>query len=76
MTKLPVISGKKLLKLLQSIGFELVRIDGSHHFIAHPDGRYTTVPIHRNEDIERPLLRRILGQVGISIEEYLRLISR
>ena len=72
MTKLPVIGGKCLLNLLQDLGFEITRIEGSHHALRHPDGRATTVPVHGNEDINRPLLRRILEQAGISREEYLR----
>jgi predicted RNA binding protein YcfA (HicA-like mRNA interferase family) len=29
--KLPVISGKDFIKLLESIGFSIIRINGSHH---------------------------------------------
>jgi predicted RNA binding protein YcfA (HicA-like mRNA interferase family) len=71
--KVSVVSGKRLLKMLRAIGFEVTRIDGSHHALRHPDGRATTVPVHGNEDIGRPLLLRILDQAGLSKDDYLTL---
>ncbi|WP_428666868.1 type II toxin-antitoxin system HicA family toxin [Runella sp.] len=44
-----VISGKELIRLLEKLGFEVIRINGSHHRIKHPDGRVTTVPVIRLE---------------------------
>ncbi len=38
MTKLPSLTGKKVVKALKRIGFELIRIKGSHHFLRHQDG--------------------------------------
>jgi predicted RNA binding protein YcfA (HicA-like mRNA interferase family) len=74
--KLPVVSGKKLIKLLEKLGFQVVRIKGSHHRLLHPDGRVTTVPVHKNEDISRGLTHKIITEdVGISIDEYIQLIK-
>ena len=50
MPQLPVISGKEFLKFLQVIGFVIVRINGSHYRLKHPDGRVTTIPVHKNQD--------------------------
>jgi predicted RNA binding protein YcfA (HicA-like mRNA interferase family) len=73
MSRFPLISGKNLLRLLQQLGFEISHIEGSHHYLRHPDGRRTTVPIHRNEDLQRSLIKLILRQADVSIEDYLRL---
>ena len=51
MSKLPVISGKDLIKILLNLGFKITRVKGSHHRLHHKDGRVTTVAIHKNEDI-------------------------
>ncbi|ROL62486.1 addiction module toxin, HicA family [Bacteroidetes/Chlorobi group bacterium ChocPot_Mid] len=56
----PVISGKNLIKILKSFGFEVVRINGSHHRLKHPDGRKTTVPVHGNNDLPKGLIRKII----------------
>lgn len=62
MPPLPNISGKALLKFLEAIGFVLVRVNGSHHRLKHPDGRVTTVPVHQNKDLPRGLLRKIIRE--------------
>lgn len=62
MPQLPVISGKAFLKFLQSIGFDVIRINGSHHRLKHPDGRVTTVPVHKNQDLPKGLLRKIIRE--------------
>ncbi|MBA2562724.1 MAG: type II toxin-antitoxin system HicA family toxin [Chitinophagaceae bacterium] len=49
--KLPVISGKDFIKLLESIGFIIIRVNGSHHLLKHSDGRITTVPDHKNDPL-------------------------
>jgi predicted RNA binding protein YcfA (HicA-like mRNA interferase family) len=46
MSVLPTISGKALIRLLESHGFEIIRINGSHHRLKHIDRRITTVPVH------------------------------
>ena len=70
MTKLIVISGKEMCKLLESMGFEKVYGRGSHVRFKHPDGRRTVIPVHGNEDLGKGLLREILRQISLSKEEY------
>ena len=74
--KLPVVSGKQMIKLLEKLGFRVARIKGSHHRLHHVDGRVTTVPVHKNEDISRGLIHKIITEdVGISINEYIKLVK-
>lgn len=74
--KLPVISGKELIKLLESLGFSVIRIKGSHHRMRHADGRVVTVPVHGNADIAKGLLRKIIREdIGISVEEFNALVK-
>jgi predicted RNA binding protein YcfA (HicA-like mRNA interferase family) len=75
MTRLPVISGAALLRLLERAGFAVTRSESSHYVVKHPDGRWTIVPVHANRDLTRTLLRKILRQAGISIEQYLDLLG-
>lgn len=56
MSRFPTIKGSELIRILRKFGFEVVRIKGSHHFIRHPDGRCTVVPVHLSETIGRGLL--------------------
>jgi predicted RNA binding protein YcfA (HicA-like mRNA interferase family) len=73
-TKQPVISGKDLVKLLEEVGFAVVRINGSHHRMKHSDGRVTTVPVRKNEDIPKGLLRKIVREdLKIDMDEFIEL---
>ena len=73
MTKLVPISGRKLCKILEKLGFEKIYGKGSHIRFKHPDGRITVVPVHSNEEIGLSLLREILRQIKLSREEYEKL---
>ena len=55
------------------LGFERKRQTGSHERWIHPDGRPVTIPIHDRRDIGPPLFHKILGQLGVSLEEFRRL---
>jgi predicted RNA binding protein YcfA (HicA-like mRNA interferase family) len=69
MSTFPSITGMRLIRALRKLGFKVVRIKGSHHFIQHPDGRCTVVPSHRGETIGRGLLSQILKDCDISKKE-------
>ncbi len=74
MPQLPVISGKDFVKFLQTLGFIVVRINGSHHRLKHPDGRVTTVPVHKNEELPKGLMRKIIREdMDMDLEEFLTL---
>lgn len=75
MSKLPSISGKKLISLLKEIGFEVIRVKGSHHFIKNKDGRATVVPIHANEDLGIGILSKILKDCELSKETFNNLLK-
>jgi predicted RNA binding protein YcfA (HicA-like mRNA interferase family) len=73
-SKQPVISGKDLIKLLEHLGFRVVRVNGSHHRLKHDDGRVTTVPVHKNEDLPKGLLRKIVREdLKLDLEAFSKL---
>jgi len=54
------------------MGFQVIRTRGSHVFLGHEDGRVTTVPVHSGETIGPGLLRSILRDVEMSVEDLIR----
>ncbi|HBE41357.1 MAG TPA: hypothetical protein DDW27_09160 [Bacteroidales bacterium] len=77
MTQLPVISGKDFIRFLESVGFVVVRINGSHHRLKNTDGRVTTVPVHKNEDLPKGLIRKIIREdLDMELDEFLRLYKQ
>ena len=73
MTRLPRLKGKEIIKILRRAGFEIDRTRGSHFFLKHQDGRATSVPMHAGEVIGPGLLRSILHDVEMTLEEFLEL---
>jgi len=69
MSKLPRVTGKQLIATLAGVGFNVARIKGSHHFLRHPDGRTTVVPIHSGETIGPGLLTKILRDIDRDAEQ-------
>lgn len=53
------------------MGFEILRVKGSHHFLQHQDGRCTVVPIHAGEIIGPGLLSKILSDCEISRDDLI-----
>lgn len=54
-------SGKELAKLLEANGWDLLRIQGSHHIYGKAGNpSRISVPIHRNQDLKIGLLRNLL----------------
>jgi len=74
-TKIPIVSVKILEKILFHLGFEVKRQSGSHVFYRHPDGRYTTLPHHGNQDLGRSLIRQILREINLTPEQFIELVQ-
>ncbi|OGY91161.1 MAG: hypothetical protein A3B30_00045 [Candidatus Komeilibacteria bacterium RIFCSPLOWO2_01_FULL_52_15] len=69
MPKLVTIKPKELVKILLGLGFTQRDAEGSHVFFKHADGRTTVIPMH-SKDISKGLLKKILNDVKLSVEEY------
>ena len=69
MSTFPAIHGRQLIRALGRLGFEVVRVKGSHHFLRHSDGRCTVVPVHRGETIGCGLLAQVLRDCEITRRE-------
>ena len=70
MSKLQLIDAKRMKKLLLLLGFKKTRQKGSHVFYRHPDGRTTTVPRHRGRVLACPLVREILREIEVTVDDY------
>ncbi|PIP14593.1 hypothetical protein COW98_02100 [Candidatus Roizmanbacteria bacterium CG22_combo_CG10-13_8_21_14_all_35_9] len=74
MPKLPVVSGKELIKVFGKIGFLFVRQRGDHVIMKHQDGRIVTIPLKK--EIKKGTLKKgILNPLNISVEELIDLLK-
>jgi predicted RNA binding protein YcfA (HicA-like mRNA interferase family) len=70
MPNLPRLRGREVVAALRRAGFVALRIKGSHHFLQHPDGRRTVVPVHSGETIGPGLLHKILKDTEMEPQEF------
>ncbi len=69
MRKLPALTPRKIIVILEKKGFVLDRIKGSHHVYYHPETkRRVIVPLHK-KDLPKGTLLEILKHAGISKDE-------
>jgi len=66
----PVLKLQKVIKILKSFGFHEVRQKGSHKQFRHNDGRVTPVPSHQDRDISLILLRQIVKDINMTVDEF------
>lgn len=72
--KLPVVSGREAIARFEKIGYRNVRQKGSHVRLLHPTDasrKPLTVPDHKT--LGRGLLRKLLRDAQVSVEDFLRL---
>jgi predicted RNA binding protein YcfA (HicA-like mRNA interferase family) len=74
MTRLPQITARQMLAVLERAGFQIQRSNGSHHYLVHRSDptRRTTVSMHPG-DLSMIDTRDILKQAKLSRSEFLKL---
>jgi predicted RNA binding protein YcfA (HicA-like mRNA interferase family) len=77
MPKLPRITSRKLLQVLVRDGFYIHHQTGSHANLRHPVKTHLRVVIPRHSgDLAPKTLKSILGQIEMTLEEFLALLGR
>lgn len=78
MSKLPVLSGREVAKLLSKIGYNQVRTTGSHTIMRKDDpmrGKIV-IPVPLHKELAPGTLKSIIGQAGLSKEEFEELVKQ
>ena len=75
MPKLPVRSGKDLVKIFAKLGYEFDHQTGSHLILRHQNPPYRRLTIPNHKEIAKGTLRAIISQAGITLDEFLSLLS-
>ncbi len=70
--RLPAVTSKEVVKVLESIGFQFIRQSGSSHAIYKraDDKRRTNVPMHSGKIIKRKTLKSILKDAGLTVDQF------
>lgn len=68
---------QQLVKVLQRLGFVIIRTKGSHVRMRAGDGRVTTVPIHAKAILPKGLLRKIIREdLKMELNEFINIYSK
>jgi predicted RNA binding protein YcfA (HicA-like mRNA interferase family) len=75
-TRLPRVSGQRVLRALLRAGWYEHHTRGSHVYLRHQDraGRQVTVPVHAGRDLLPKTLASILEQAEMTVEEITELL--
>lgn len=75
MPKLPTVTGEEAIKALEKAEFQAVRQKGSHIRLKHEDGRVVTIPVHSGKNLGKGLLKKILRDSELTVEEFIDLLE-
>ena len=73
MSKLPVVSGKEVIKALMKLGYYIRGRESSHVHLRHPSRKPLTIPEHK--EIARGTLRAIIREAELTVEEFRALLK-
>ena len=76
MSRLKLVPYRDLARVAEMAGFEWVRRQGSHNTFRSADGRVIVIPDHGSQVIVRPLLRKLIRDMSLTVDEYNRLVSQ
>jgi predicted RNA binding protein YcfA (HicA-like mRNA interferase family) len=67
--KLPRVNASEIIKVLEKCGFIMTRQSGSHKIYKNSEGRRATVPFHSGKTLHPKVLKSILNEADLSVEE-------
>lgn len=68
--KLPLLSGRQIVRTLERMAFVEVHRRGSHVKMRHEDGRMIVFPFH--DEVDRYTLKGALADAEIDIQEFIK----
>jgi predicted RNA binding protein YcfA (HicA-like mRNA interferase family) len=75
MPKLPALTARKVIRALKRARFVEDRQKGSHLILIHRDTMSrTVVPVHSGRTIKEPLLRAIVRDARLTVDEFIELL--
>ena len=74
MSKLPIISAIKLIKVLHKIGYYTDHQTGSHIMLRNIKYPYRRLTIPNHKEIARGTLSSIINQSGLDVKQFLKIL--
>ncbi len=75
MSKLPVVTARDVIRIVERVGFEFDRQKGSPTvYIRTSDRRRVVVPVHKGRDVKPGTLHGLVDDIGLSVEEFVAML--
>ncbi len=74
MPKLPRLTARQIITVLEKKGFALARQSGSHRIFRDAAGRRVTVPFHASKILHPKVVRSILRDAELTVDELENLL--
>ena len=75
MARFPALQAHDVMRVVEALGFQVIRQRGSHVRLRHADARVVTVPVHHGQDIGRGLVRKILRDAQVTPADFLEILN-
>jgi predicted RNA binding protein YcfA (HicA-like mRNA interferase family) len=73
--RLPRVTAAQVIRILEKLGFGLVRQSGSHKIYKNAIGKRATVPFHAGKILHPKVLKSILTDAGLTVEKFAWLLK-
>ena len=70
MPTLPVLSGRKVMKVFESLGWEVSRQRGSH-IVMTKEGEIATLSVPDHKEVAKGTLRSLTRSAGLTVAEFI-----
>jgi predicted RNA binding protein YcfA (HicA-like mRNA interferase family) len=74
MPKLPRLTARQIVAVLEKAGFSLARQSGSHMIYKNAAGKRTTIPFHSSRILHPKILKSILRDADLTVEKLIELL--
>ena len=75
MPKLPVLSGRDVIRALQKAGFAIHHQRGSHVILKQTSPPHLRIPVPDHQTVKRGLLRAIIREAGLTRDQFENLLE-
>ena len=75
MTQMPRVSAREAERVVLRLGFVVVRQSGSHRIYKNAAGQRVTIPFHGHKTLHPKVVKSIVTDAHIAIEEFERLLK-
>jgi predicted RNA binding protein YcfA (HicA-like mRNA interferase family) len=69
MTRLPRLSGREVVKVFESLGWEQVRQSGSHLILVR-EGHRATLSVPDHKEVAMGTLRSLIRSAGLTVDQF------